>query len=65
MKKKTVKKLKLKESVKNTVLAMVACYAFLVVVMVAYTNRVNAINNNQDGYTNNGHAHTVEVNFIR
>ena len=65
MKKKTVKKLKLKESVKNTVLAMVACYALLVIVIVAYTNRVNAINNNQEGYTNNGHAQSVEINFIR
>ena len=65
MKKKTVKKLKLKESVKNGILAVVACYAVLVVVMIAYTNRVNAINNNPEGYTNNGHAQSVEVNFVR
>lgn len=65
MKKETVKKLRLKESVKNTVLAMVACYALLVAVMIAYTNRVNAINSNPEGYTNNGHAQSVEVNFIR
>lgn len=65
MKKKTVKKLKLKESVKNGILAVVACYALLVVVMIAYTNRVNAINANENGYTESGHAHVVEVNFTR
>ena len=65
MKKKTIKKLKLKESVKNTVLTMVACYALLVIVMVAYINRVNAINNNPDGYTGNGHAQSIEVNILK
>lgn len=65
MKKKTVKKLKLKESVKNGILAVVACYALLVVVMIAYTNRVNAIENNENGYTESGHAQSVEVNLVR
>ena len=65
MKNKTIKKLKLKESVKNTVLTMVACYALLAIVMVAYINRVNAINNNPDGYTDNGHAQSIEVNILK
>lgn len=60
--KKTKKVLKLKKGIK-TALFIGALEVILCGVMFAYCNRVNSIQNNQNGYTNSGHAHSVEVNF--
>lgn len=62
--KRTKKVLKLKKGVK-TALLIGALEAILLVVLFGYTARVNSIQNNQNGYTKNGHAHSVQVNFNR
>lgn len=64
MKKKTVKKLKLKEGVKTSLLVIILT-SILCVVMFAYCDRVENIQNNPNGYTENGHAHSIQVNFNR
>ncbi len=64
MKKKTVKKLKLKESVKIA-LVIFGMYAIFVSALLVQADRVEKIENNPNAYTESGHAHSVEVNFIR
>ena len=61
MKKRNVKKLKLKGEVKLLLFGFVATVAFVLL----YSARVEGIQNNVNGYTESGHAHTVEVNFTR
>lgn len=62
--KRTKKVLKLKKGIK-TPLLVGALEIILIVVLFGYTERVNSIQNNQNGYTESGHAHSVQVNFNR
>ena len=62
--KRTKKVLKLKKGIK-TALLIGALEVILLVVLFGYTNRVNSIQNNQNGYTNSGHAHSVNVQIIK
>lgn len=62
--KRKKKVLKLKKGIK-TALLIGALEVILCAVLVGYTNRVNSIQNNANGYTNSGHAHSVQVNFNR
>lgn len=58
------KKLRLKNSIKEA-LVFGACCLVVVIYSICYTNRINAISNNANGYTESGHAHAVAVNFTR
>lgn len=62
--KRKKKVLKLKKGIK-TALFIGALEVILCAVMFAYCNRIEAIQNNPNGYTESGHAHSVEVNFER
>lgn len=62
--KRKKKVLKLKKGIK-TALFIGALEVILLVVLFGYTERVNSIQNNPNGYTNSGHAHSVQVNFNR
>ena len=64
MKKRTIKKLNLKESVKIA-LVIFGMYAIFVGALLIQADRVEKIENNPDAYTESGHAHAVEVNFTR
>lgn len=64
MKKKTIKKLKLKKGIK-TALFIGALEVILFGVLCVYCDRVNSIQNNSNGYTESGHAHSVNVQIIR
>lgn len=64
MKKRVIKKIRLKERVKTILvigLLQLATFGLLTV----YLNRTEAIQNNQNGYTESGHAHSVNVQIIR
>ena len=62
--KKKKKVLKLKKGIK-TALLIGALEVILCCIMFAYCDRIEAIQNNPDGYTNSGHAHSVQVNFTK
>lgn len=62
--KKKKKVLKLKKGIK-TALLIGALELILCCVMFAYCDRIEAIQNNPGGYTNSGHAHSVQVNFTK
>lgn len=62
--KRKKKVLKLKKGIK-TALLVGALEVILLVVLFGYTERVNSIQNNANGYTESGHAHSVAVNFER
>lgn len=62
--KKKKKVLKLKKGIK-TALLIGALEVILCGIMFAYCDRIEAIQNNPDGYTNSGHAHSVQVNFTK
>lgn len=64
MKKKTVKKLKLKESVKTALVIGGLLIAMIIYLFIA-TARLEAIQNNPNGYTESGRAHSVQINFNR
>lgn len=64
MKKKTVKRLKLKKGIR-TALLIGALEVIMFGVLCVYCERVNTIQNNANGYTESGHAHSVQVNFNR
>ncbi len=62
--KRKKKVLKLKKGIKTALL--IGCLeVILLVVLFGYCNRVENIQNNPNGYTNSGHAHSVQVNFNR
>ena len=62
--KRKKKVLKLKKGIK-TALLIGALEVILLVVLFGYTARVENIQNNPNGYTESGHAHSVQVNFNR
>lgn len=62
--KRKKKVLKLKKGIK-TALLVGALEVILIVVLFGYTERVNSIQNNTNGYTESGHAHSIAVNFER
>lgn len=62
--KKEKKVLKLKKGIK-TALIVGALEMIIIIVLVGYTERVNSIQNNPNGYTESGHAHSVNVNINR
>jgi hypothetical protein len=62
--KRKKKVLRLKKGIK-TALLIGALEVILCAVMFAYCNRIEAIQNNPNGYTESGHAHSVQVNFNR
>lgn len=62
--KRKKKVLKLKKGIK-TALLIGALEVILFGVLCVYCERVNAIQNNANGYTESGHAHSVQVNFNR
>lgn len=62
--KRKKKVLKLKKGIK-TALLIGALEIILLLVLFGYTARINSIQNNQNGYTESGHAHSVQVNFNR
>lgn len=62
------RKLKLKKNIKEGVqtVGIVAILTLLFTsFLLVYTNRVDAINNNSNGYTESGHAHAVNVQLTR
>lgn len=62
------RKLKLKKNVKEGIqtVGVVAILTLLFTsFLLVYTNRVNNIRNNPNGYTESGHAHTVNVQLTR
>ena len=62
--KRKKKVLKLKKGIKTALLIGVL-EVILCAVMFAYCNRIEAIQNNPNGYTESGHAYSVAVNFER
>lgn len=64
MEKRKVKKIKLRKGIK-TALIIALLYALFTGYLFAYTERVESIENNADGYTESGHAHSVQVNFTK
>ena len=58
------KVLKLKKGVKKA-LIIAGLELAICGLLFAYCGRVEAIQNNPNGYTESGHAHTVSVNFNR
>ena len=64
MKKRTVKKIKLKKGVKTT-LILIGIYAMIMGYLLIATNRVENIQNNQNGYTESGHAHSINIQIIK
>lgn len=60
--KRKKKVLKLKKGIR-TALLIGALEVILFGVLCVYCERVNAIQNNANGYTESGHAHSVQVNF--
>ena len=62
------RKLKLKKNIKEGIqtVGIVAILTLLFTsFLLVYTNRVNAINNNPNGYTESGRAHSVNVQLTR
>ena len=64
MKKRIIKKHHVKENVKEVAAFIIAAVMMILLVCV-YTYRVDSINNNDNGYTDNGRAHSVNVQIIR
>lgn len=60
--KRKKKVLKLKKGIK-TALFIGALEVILCAVLFGYTNRIENIQNNPNGYTESGHAHSVQVNL--
>lgn len=63
-----MKKYKLKKNIKEgiQIVGIVAILTLLFTMFLyIYTVRVDNINNNQNGYTKNGHAHAVNVQLTR
>lgn len=62
------RKLKLKKNIKEGI-EIVGIVAILTLLftsfLLVYTNRVDAINHNPNGYTRSGHAHAVNVQLTR
>lgn len=62
------RKLKLKKNIKEGIqtVGIVAILTLLFTsFLLFYTNRVDNIRNNPDGYTESGHAHAVNVQLTR
>lgn len=62
------RKLKLKKNIKEGIqtVGVVAILTLLFTsFLLVYTNRVNNINSNPNGYTKSGHAHAVNVQLVR
>ena len=62
------RKLKLKKNIKEGIqtVGLVAILTLLFTMFLyIYTIRVDNINNNQDGYTENGRAHSVNVQLVK
>lgn len=62
------KKLRLKKNIREGI-QIVGIVAILTLLftsfLLVYTNRVDNINNNPNGYTKSGHAHVVNVQLTR
>lgn len=62
------RKLRLKKNIKEGI-QIVGIVAILTLLftsfLLVYTDRVDSIRNNQDGYTRSGHAHAVNVQLTR
>ena len=62
------RKLKLKKNIKEGIqtVGVVAILTLLFTsFLLVYINRVDNINNNPNGYTKNGHAHSINVQLTR
>lgn len=62
------RKLKLKKNIKEGIktVGVVAILTLLFTsFLLVYANRVNTINNNPNGYTESGRAHSVNVQLTR
>lgn len=62
------RKLRLKKNIREGIqtVGLVAILTLLFTMFLyIYTVRVDNINNNQDGYTESGHAHAVNVQLVR
>ena len=62
------RKLKLKKNIKEGIqtVGVVAILTLLFTsFLLVYVNRVDNIRNNQNGYTESGHAHAVNVQLTR
>lgn len=59
-----MKKYHLKKKVEE-VLTLGTLSIIAILFMILYVNRTESIGKNPNGYTESGHAHSVEVNFIR
>lgn len=64
MKKRVIKKIRMKERVK-TILIIGALQLATFGVLTVYLNRTESIQNNPNGYTESGRAHSVNVQIIR
>lgn len=62
--KRKKKVLKLKKGIR-TALLIGALEVIMFGVLCVYCERINTIQNNANGYTENGHAHSIQVNFNR
>lgn len=64
MKRKLKLKKNIKEGIKTVGIVAVLTLLFTSFLLV-YTNRVDNINHNPNGYTESGHAHVVNVQLTR
>lgn len=60
--KRKKKVLKLKKGIK-TALIIIGIYAVITAYLFIANARVENIQNNPNGYTKSGHAHSVQINF--
>ena len=62
------KKLRLKKNIREGIAMfglVIVLTALFTTFLYIYTIRIDSIRNNQDGYTESGHAHSVNVQLTR
>ena len=64
MKKRKIKKIRLTDTGKGLIVGFMLL-VFGIIAIETYNARITAIESNPDGYTESGHAHSVQVNFNR
>lgn len=64
MKKRKIKKIRLTDTGKGIIVGLMLL-VFGIIAIETYNARITAIESNPDGYTESGHAHSVNVQIIR
>lgn len=64
MKKRKIKKIRLTDTGKGLIVGFMLL-VFGIIAIETYNARITSIESNPDGYTNSGHAHSVQVNFTK